>query len=85
MWRPGWSFWFITLVSITLVLIGVTPWAFLFIMVGEALGDGDLYYHWLSVIPLMVVVVIWIFFVRRSRREESQKGPPEDSKGASGG
>ena len=71
------------LLCVTVILIGMTPWAFLIILASEAFGGGDMYYHWLSVVPLALVAVIWVFVIKRWRREESQKRPPANSKGAS--
>jgi hypothetical protein len=42
-----------------------------------------LYYFWLSLIPLVLVVLLWVVALRMTRG--SQKGPPPNSKGASGG
>jgi hypothetical protein len=36
-------------------------------------------------VPLIITAVIWAFVIRGWRREAFQKGPPRNSKGASGG
>jgi hypothetical protein len=76
MWRPRWNFWFMTLVCVTAVLVPLTPLAFFVILVGDALHDGH-HYHWLSLIPLAVVLVLWVFVIK-TKPEDDQKGPPSD-------
>lgn len=81
MWRPGTGFWITVLACVTAVLIPVTPWAFIFVMAAEAFDGGPPYYHWLSVVPLLVVSIIWVFVCWKWHREDSQRGHLEIQKG----
>jgi hypothetical protein len=83
MWRPRWNFWFATLVCVTAVLVPLTALAFVVMWLGDTIGDGG-HYRWLSLIPLAVVVVLWVFVVK-TKPADHQKGPPTNSKGISGG
>jgi hypothetical protein len=64
---------------VTVFVLGATPGACVLLGMGENLGgDGRGYYHLLSLVPFVVVVVAWgIVFIA------SRKGPLPNSKGAS--
>ena len=62
------------------VYVAVMPPTIVFM--GLFLGV-QVYYFWLSLIPLALVVLLWVVALRMTRA--SHKGPPENSKGASGG
>jgi hypothetical protein len=47
-------------VTITAMLVFLTPLAWLAVAVGEAFDARQLSYHWLTLIPLAVVAVIWL-------------------------
>src|SRR5215471_17061588 len=53
------------LIGVTVCLLFATPFTFLLIAAGEQ--SANEYYHWLSLIPLTVVVLLWFAILRTSR------------------
>jgi hypothetical protein len=53
------------LIGVTVCLLMATPIAFLLIAAGEQ--SPDEHYHWLSLIPLTVVVLLWFAVLRMER------------------
>jgi hypothetical protein len=71
----------IVLSCVTVLVLGATPGACVRLGMGENLGgDGPSYYYLLTLVPLVVVAMVWaIVFIA------SRKMPPRDSKGATEG
>jgi len=57
------------LIMITFPVAGITPFAFLVILAGEAFGTGPYYYHWLALIPLSLLACAWIVAALRIHRK----------------
>jgi hypothetical protein len=58
-----------TVFWLTGCLVFLTPMAVVVILASEAFGGGGVYYHWLPLILLAVVAVIWIFVIRNLRKD----------------
>jgi hypothetical protein len=83
--RLGEGFWIMVLACVTAFLIPATPCAYLIVGLAEVSSPTDQHYRYLSLIPLGIVVVIWVLVYWNWHREDSQKGPPQNSKRATGG
>jgi hypothetical protein len=60
------------LIALTGFVIVATPLAYVFIAAGEVSGGGGYYYHWLSLIPLGVLIPIWALVIAGWRRPKNK-------------
>jgi hypothetical protein len=53
-------------ISVTVLVALATPFAFLLLLAGEVYGHEQ--YHWLSLVPLTVIVLLWVAVLRMGKR-----------------
>jgi hypothetical protein len=63
---------------LTAVLFITTPFVFLLIGLAAFLGGGGPY-HWLTVTPLAICIIVWPFIIRHERRRTRRRASSESN------
>ena len=61
--------WVISLLTTTVAVATATPFAFALVALGENIDPHSPgYYRYLTLIPLAIIVLAWVFLIRSLRR-----------------
>jgi hypothetical protein len=62
------DFGVVVLFTVSAIAVWLTPFLFFAVSAFETSGRAGLYFEWLALVPAGVIIVIWTFVIRRSRR-----------------